>query len=358
MKTPDMIVIGATGEIGRWAVAELTAAGHALIALVRNSDDRATAFRTWVNAHGGDADRITILEGDLTDEAFVFSLATNPATHHVRWIYNLSGKYAWGLTRAEASSVNVAGALQVMDLSTQLPLRPRVVHLSGYLVASPNRLAQLGLHRERTPTSREWKKLYRKLGAYEASKIEGDFAVRAVARSSAIDLTIINPAAILGHSETGEIAQATGFAELVDQLQRGTLAAIPGKPEDWVPHVPVDYLAKFLAAVPPRDHGSFAEYTIMSPETPRFADLIRHIANHLGVSAPKRTIPVSIAKVLLNMGLGRLTGTSAEPLSFLVSYGFDHASADEAATQVGLARPSVLSAISRTADYLKSRAAK
>ena len=79
-------------------------------------------------------------------------------------------------------------------------------------------------------------------------------------------------------------------------------------------------------------------YTVLSPDTPRFADLIRLMAAHLGVKAPTRFIPVKLARVLLKAGLGKLTGSSPEPLSFLVPLAFDVASAEAAALRVGLAR--------------------
>ena len=352
MSVPGIVVFGATGEIGRWLVVDLTASGERVAAVLRKPAARRGEFLSWIDRHGGDAGKIAVIEGDLTHDRLGIDDASYGTLADIRLVYNLGGRYAWGLTRVAAVAVNVDGAVRVVDFAAMLPRKPRVVHVSGYLVASGKRFAQLGLCRDVMPDWRQWSRLYRELGAYEASKMEGDVAVRAAAKRRGTALTIINPAAVIGHSESGEIAQTTGFAELVDQLWRGVMTAIPGTPKDWAPQVPVDYLAKFMARVPAQDTAPVAEYTVLCPDTPRFPDLIRMVAAHLGVPAPKRFIPVGVAKILLKAGLGKLTGTSGEPLSFLVPYDFDTASADAAATRIGLTRPQAAPVLEKTLDHI------
>ena len=319
---------------------------------MRNAGARRDTFAAWIAAHGGNARQLVFIEGDVTRDRLGIDELGRKQIADARLIYNLSARYAWGLSKAEAAAVNVRGAERVIEFAATLPARPRVVHASGYLVASELRLKQLGLRRDETPTQQQWARLYRDLGAYEASKMEGDFAVRADAKRRAVDLTIVNPAAVIGHSETGEIGQITGFGELVDQLWRGVMTAIPGSPDSNVPQVPIDYLAKFLARVPAKDTAAITDYTVLCPDTPRFADLIRLVANHIGVRAPKAFIPVGLAKVLIKGGLGKLTGTSAEPLSFLVPLEFDATAADAAAARVGLTRPPVVPVIQKTLDHI------
>lgn len=352
MNHPGIVIFGATGEIGRWLVVELTAAGETVALVVRNVEARHSEFSSWINRHGGNASNIIYTEGDVTHDWLGISDAVLRTMFCVRLVYNLSGRYSWGMTRPDATAVNVTGAMRVVEFAAALPCRPRVVHASGYLVASEKRLAQLGLRRDQLPTERQWAKLYRDLGAYEASKVEGDFAVRAAAKQHNIDLTIINPAAVIGHSESGEITQITGFGEIVDQLWRGVMSAIPGRPDDWVPHVPVDYVARFMAKIPARDTERMAEYTLLCPGTPTFGEFVRLVASHLGVPAPTRSVPVGAVKVLLKAGLGKLTGMSAEPLSFLVSFDFDTEAADRAAANVGLVCPKLLPALHKTLDHI------
>lgn len=352
MSNPRHVVFGPTGEIGRWLVAELTGAGDQVAVIMRNAGARRDTFAAWIAAHGGNARQLVFIEGDVTRDRLGIDELGRKQIADARLIYNLSARYAWGLSKAEAAAVNVRGAERVIEFAATLPARPRVVHASGYLVASELRLKQLGLRRDETPTQQQWARLYRDLGAYEASKMEGDFAVRADAKRRAVDLTIVNPAAVIGHSETGEIGQITGFGELVDQLWRGVMTAIPGSPDSNVPQVPIDYLAKFLARVPAKDTAAITDYTVLCPDTPRFADLIRLVANHIGVRAPKAFIPVGLAKVLIKGGLGKLTGTSAEPLSFLVPLEFDATAADAAAARVGLTRPPVVPVIQKTLDHI------
>ncbi|GAW42274.1 short chain dehydrogenase [Brevundimonas sp. SH203] len=352
MPDPSVVVFGGTGEIGRWLVVELTAADTAVALVLRNAQGRQAEFSSWIEDHGGDASKIVYVEGDLTLDRLGLGDRFIETLTAVRLVYNLSGRYAWGMTRPEAAAVNVVGAARVVDFAAALPGRPRLVHVSGYLVASQKRLDHLGLRRDPAPTEREWTKLYRRLGPYEASKIEGDFVVRAQAGVRNVDLTVINPGAVIGHSGSGELRQITGFAEIVDQLWRGALSAIPGRPTDWVPHVPVDYVARFMARAPGRDTQSLAEYTLICPDTPRFGAFVGMVAKHMGLRAPRRHVPVGIVRFALKAGLGRVMGVSAEPLSFLTSFDFETETADRAAAAVGLERPRLQPALGRTLDYL------
>jgi pimeloyl-ACP methyl ester carboxylesterase/nucleoside-diphosphate-sugar epimerase len=352
VRSSRSVVLGATGEIGRWLVAELTGSGENVTIVMRNAAARAEEYVKWIAAHQGQPDRLSIVEGDVTQDQLGIEKVDRASLADARLVYNLSGRYAWGLSPAEAAAVNVRGAERVVEFAAKLVGKPRVVHASGYLVAARQRLAQLGLQRDVMPSAQQWQRLYRELGAYEASKMEGDYAVRAAAKERGVNLTIINPAAVIGHSETGEFSQVTGVGELVGQLWRGMMTAIPGTPDICVPQVPVDYLVKFMARVPDTDTTPLAEYTVLSPDTPRFADLIRLMAAHLGVKAPTRFIPVKLARVLLKAGLGKLTGSSPEPLSFLVPLSFDVASAEAAALRVGLARPPIEPVIRKTLDHI------
>ena len=57
-------VTGGTGLIGRWLLPELTKRGE-VTALVRRAADRGTELRAWVTAHGGNADALRLVDGDL-----------------------------------------------------------------------------------------------------------------------------------------------------------------------------------------------------------------------------------------------------------------------------------------------------
>lgn len=216
----DAIVFGATGFIGRSLVAELLTRGQRVAAVVRND-----TLTPWLAAQGVDTGGLELVAADITRP-----LSGLP---EVRDVYNAAARYAFGLGVEEARAANVTGALNVLDWAAVLPGLRRLVHISGYRVSAGDGRPD-----------------YAALGAYEASKAEGDFAVRERARESGVPLTVVNPSTVIGPG------QYLGLATLVEDLWNGRLPAVPGGPDTFLPIVTIDYFVRFLAEVPASPPGS------------------------------------------------------------------------------------------------------
>ncbi|MGN9783316.1 SDR family oxidoreductase [Nonomuraea sp. ZG12] len=350
---PDTLVVGATGFVGRWLTAELLARGRPVAASVRGGPARAAELRTWLREHGVDDRALTVVPADTTRPGLGL-----PATNRtesvrdgenrpdsvqdvedqlgsVRDVFNTAGTFRFGMSRQEARRANVDGALNVLRWAGARPHLRRLVHVSGY------RVAETLTH----PVSEErLAGLYRRYGAYEASKREGDAAVRAIAEKEGIPLTTVNPATVIGHSVTGEAGQYLGLADLVRQLWTGRLPALPGTRRTFVPVVTVDHLARFLAAVPEHDRGPYHAHWVLDDATPELPELVALLARHLGVRAPRLLLPVGLVRRLPRA----LTGADPETLTFLSEERYDTSSADA----VGLRHPPVADALRRWADRL------
>jgi nucleoside-diphosphate-sugar epimerase len=125
---PDSIVFGASGFIGRHLVAELLRRGNTVAAAVRpGSQARLT---TWLDAQGADKARLTIVPSDITRPDLGLPSAAMP--DEARDVYNSAARMEFGLTVEEARTVNVTGALNVLDWAARLPSLRRVVHITGY----------------------------------------------------------------------------------------------------------------------------------------------------------------------------------------------------------------------------------
>ncbi|GIG66600.1 alpha/beta fold hydrolase [Phytomonospora endophytica] len=339
---PDTAVFGATGLIGRWLLLHLLAEGRAVAAVLRDPARSEEDLRTWLREHDTPDDRLTVVTGDVTGGP---SLGLTPADDvlltGVRDVHNTAGLYRFGLGREEARAANVDGALNVLHwAATRTDLR-RLVHVSGYRV---------GLDPEpRYPIPEpELSRLYREKGAYEGSKTESDAAVRVLAAELGVPLTVVNPSTVIGHSATGEAGQYIGLADLVRDIWRGRLPALPGDARTFVPVTTVDHLARFMAMTPVHDHEPGGAHWILNPDTPELPGLVRLLAGHLGVKAPKRHIPVSLLRRLPAW----LTGADPETLGFLTDERYDTASAERLAATAGLAMPPVEESLLRWADRL------
>ncbi|WP_371634648.1 alpha/beta fold hydrolase [Streptomyces zaomyceticus] len=306
----DAIVFGATGFIGRSLVAELLTRGRRVAAAVRTD-----TLTPWLVAQGVDTTRLEIVTADITRP-----LSGLP---EARDVYNTAARFAFGLGLAEARATNVTGALHVLEWAATLSGLRRLVHISGYRVSAADGPAD--------PTG---------LGAYEASKSEADAAVRARARELGVPLTIANPSSVIGPG------QYIGLASFVEDLWRGRLPALPGGPDTFLPIVTIDYFARFLAEVPEGPAGE--HYWVLDDSTPLLPDLIRTIAEHIGVRAPHRTVPVGLLRRLPRT----LTGADPETLPFLSSDRYPTASARAFAASAGLEMPPAADALRAWADDL------
>ncbi|GAA3382292.1 alpha/beta fold hydrolase [Cryptosporangium minutisporangium] len=338
-QTIDSMVFGATGFIGRWLLLELLGQGRVVAAAVRGGAGSAARLRDWLREHGADDGALTTIDTDLSRERLARA-ADEEILGSVRDVFNVAGRYQFGMAPDEARRANVDGALNVLGWGAGLPRLRRLVHLSGYRVSVPE---------ARYPWSaNESRERYRRLGAYEASKVEADAALRVVAAREAVPLTLVNPSTVVGHSVTGEAEQYIGLATTVRDLWNGGLPALAGSRRTFVPVVTVDYLARFMAAVPLHDEGPLTAHWVLDGATPDFPDLVAELVTHLGVSAPRRIVPVGLVRRLPKA----LTRVEPETLSFLSEDRYDTASADRIAAAAGLSQPPVGDVLRRWADRL------
>ncbi|WP_405014367.1 SDR family oxidoreductase [Kitasatospora sp. NBC_01539] len=327
---PTTLLLGADGFLGRWLALDLLRGGHPVAAGLRGGGARDTALRTWLTAHGADTTALTTVDADVSRPGLGLSAADEDLLGEVRDVVNLAARYAFGLSRAEARAANLDGAVHPLRWASGRPALRRVVHLSGYRVGR-----SAGLRHPLPPSDAD--RLYRELGAYEASKTEGDIAVRTLAPELGVPLTVVNPGAVIGHSRTGEAGQYLGLATLVEQLWTGRLPALAGSRRTVVPVVAVDHLAAFLAAAPVHDTAAVQVHTVLDPATPPLPELVAIAARRLGVRAPRLLLPVGLVRRLPRA----LTGVEPETLSFLSEDVYDTESAELLAAAAGLAHPPV-----------------
>ncbi len=341
-RSADVLVTGATGLIGRWLVPELTRLGHVVLIAIRKANARSEAYRRWVAEHGGEPERLVFHEVDL-DRG---DLGLPPgAGEGVRDVFHLAGRYEFGMSREEAHRINVDGSLRVLRWAAERPALRRYVLVSGYRVAAPEVIAEAGPG-PLDDTKRDG--LYRRLGAYEASKFEEHLTVRDESKRLGVPLSLVNPASVIGDSETGETTQFIGLTSTIRDLFNGKMPAMAGGPDIFVPVVTVDYLARFMARLPEYPDAAGGSYWLLDQRTPNLPELVRWVANYAGVKAPTRSLPVGLIAALPRA----LTGVEPETLSFLSTLRYDTQSADELASQMGLTMPDVFSSLERWVDFL------
>lgn len=355
--TQKILMTGITGLIGRWTAAALTRNGATIVAPVRNADQRAHDLVEWISDHGGDAERLILVEGDLATENFLEQEPLRQHLDNITHAYSFAALMDWGLPDGLAKRVNASAVHELLEWAKAQATLQRFVHISGYLVTSPRHREAINfdpaaLALSDTNPKKLLRRLYKRLGAYEASKIEADFLVRKAA-AGGLPTTILNPATVIGASDTGEAHQVFGIEGLIDGLKKGTLSAVPGTPQAWTPLVTIDHVANFAAKVPLQETEESTDYVLLNQGTPTLKNMVGIIADELNLQAPSKHIPVWALRAVLKSGLEKRLGTPAETLAFINDYRFDTSTAEAAAVRSGIAQGDIEIALRRTLRFIE-----
>ena len=353
--TPDQLdafLTGGTGFVGRWLLRSLTASGKRVGVLMRGSETRVAELRAWLDEHQGDGALLSPFSGDLAAPGLGLSTEDADRLAQTPFFFHFGAAFGWGLDPDLAYRANVAGSRELVALAGRSARLERILYPSGFMVAHAERWRALDIPDDPDGPAEHWRRLYHKLGAYEASKYQAHLAITQAVAAADLPLTLVHPAAAAGYSLTGEIDPAQGFAQLVQQVVDRKLAAVPGGADDWLPIVAIDYLAEFCARVVELPEAVGQEYVLLDQRSPRLLEMVTALAEHAGVRAPRRRIPLGLLRFVLRAGLGRVMGTSHESLSFIDSLSYDTASADKAAAQMGLEMPPTRDVMARTAEYV------
>ena len=344
-------VTGGTGFIGQHLLALLTSKGHPVTVLMRQPE-ALPALQALMEQHGGNPQRLTAVAGDLSQPGLGLSAQALRQIETARVVFSLAASFAWGLDHAAARAVTVNGAVAVAQLAARNG--SRLLMLGGFMLENHAHLQRVGVDVQ-VPARTDWPAVYRRVGGYEGSKLEAHFKVLACMQALGGELTLVHPATVCGHSRTGHILPAQPLADLIRQLASGKLSAIPGSAAHWLPVVPVDFLVEMMvaAAFDPEQAGK--QLLALDTRTPNLAGMLELLAGPLGVSAPKRYVPVGLLRWLLKMpGAQKLLKTSVESLDFIQTTRFDTTASQALVLKHQLRWPDLQAALQATARHVAS----
>ncbi|WP_278312396.1 alpha/beta fold hydrolase [Lolliginicoccus levis] len=339
MTTPSRtaLVVGATGFVGRHLILQLAADGVTVLAACRTTGSF-DMLADWLAEHEAAAPPQRVIV-DFRQPRL--GIDNDAKISEVTEIYNCAGAYRFGMSVEEARTANVDSVRELVGLAATLPRLERLVHITGYRVAAHDSSPAPWSDEKASAT-------YGSLGAYEASKLESDDMLRTEAQRLGVPWTIINPSTVSGTSPTGESDQYLGLADMLAELWQGTLQAIPGGPDTFVPVVPVDYLARFMALAATDPEAAGRAYWVLDDQTPPLPKLLALIGEHYQVPVPRWRLPVSVVKRLPQA----MTKADPETLSFLSSDRYPTGGALELADRHGLEMPPATKSLVRWADHL------
>lgn len=347
----ECFVTGGTGFIGQHLLANLSAKGHTLRVLMRRPE-RLAALREQVDNLGGCATRVFAVAGDLEQDNLGLSLADQKVLRRASVIFHLGAHFAWGLSVEQSRAVNVQGAKRVALLAAEQ--KSRLVMIGGYMLNNHEHLQRIGID-PRQPELTNWPAVYRRVGGYEASKLEAHFATQQVMSAKGGEMTVVHPATVCGHSRTGHILDGQPLVALIRNLVQGKLTAVPGSAEHWLPLVTVDYLVELVAvcAFDPAMVGQ--ELLALDDQTPSLRELLAQVAKPLGLKSPKHHISLRLLKWLLSIPpVAWFLNTKPEALDFIQTTRFNTAAVERFANRHGIVKPDIRQALQHTATYVNA----
>lgn len=347
----ECFVTGGTGFIGQHLVAHLSAKGHTVRVLMRRPE-RLTELREQVVKLGGSAARVFAVAGDLERDNLGLSPADREQLRQARVVFHLGAHFAWGLSLEQSRAVNVEGAKRVALLAVEQ--NSRLVMIGGYMLKNHEHLQRIGID-PRSAQQTHWPAVYRRVGGYEASKLEAHFATLELMSAKGGEITVVHPATVCGHSRTGHILDGQPLVELIRNLIQGKLTAVPGTAKHWLPLVTVDYLVELMvvSAFDPAMVGQ--ELLALDEQTPNLQELLVQVAQPLGLKPPRHHISLRVLKLLLSIPpVARFMNTKPEALDFIQTTRFDTAAVEQFAKSHGIAKPDIRQSLQHTATFVNS----
>ncbi len=256
------LVTGATGLIGSHLVEALTGQGIRVRALVRRSSDLNDI------AHAGPE----LCYGDITDPA-----AVRRAVAGMDWVFHTAARMNdWGDWKL-FSDANVRATESLLQASAAAGVK-RFIHTSSTGVTGLDALTNVD---ETAP--------YCGIGNYEVSKVESEKLAVRYAREGRLAVTIVRPCWTLGPRARRHVPL------LIQYLLSGKLVVI-GKGDNPLSFLDPRDAARGMiqAASSPRAIGEIYHLTNGCASDTQMT-LYRLLAERLGVPAPTRHVPFSMA---------------------------------------------------------------
>lgn len=194
-------------------------------------------------------------------------------------------------------------------------------------------------------------RVYRRAGAYEASKLEGALKVGSLAARDGLDYVEVQSGTVAGHSLSGELAAGQSLRGLIDNLVAGRLARVPGMPRHWLPLISVDALAEVIATAATAERAPRV-LLALDRRTPSLAGLMAGFSDVLACRAPSGYLPLPLLAGLLKIpGMPQLMRTAPESLHFIQTARFDTSVLEGFVRSQNLPWPDMQDVIRRTAEY-------
>jgi nucleoside-diphosphate-sugar epimerase len=301
--------------------------------------------RDIVAAHPNLADRIGLIEGDLTAP-----LDHVPAAD-IREIWHLAAAYFLEVPRDLGMRVNVTGTTQVLDLAERAPQLEKLHYFSTCYVSGryPGLFTEADLEMKGQTFN----------NFYEETKHLAEIEVRR--RMGRIPITVYRPSVVVGDSATGATQKFDGPYVVIQWIMRQPrIAMLPvaGRPSRyWFNVVPRDFIMDAIEHLSARNDIAGKTYALAQPEPLTVDETIDAIAEATGHTIVRLPVTKGMAKAALRYVPGverlmRIPPAAVDYFTHPTSYDTTNATRDLAGS--GIAPPPLRSYAPRLVDFVRA----
>lgn len=328
-----ILITGSTGAIGKQILKSFANTDDKLILLVRNPKKVMTQL-SWANKTF--LQRTTIIKGDLTNHHLGLSPKDYSTALTANVIIHSGGTMNIQLDDFTAKQMFAAGAESMIELAKSIHQKmglKHFIHVVGYM--SPFDEAN-----SRTITEDPWQmKQFMKNGnSYERYKFLADLYVRQQASKIGFPLSVVNPSTVVGGQATGETEQIGGFGHLVGMTRRKLMLFIPGGKKYWLPMVSDVVLGDTIVYLAQMGNVRSKTYSFTpnKTESMNMIELSRLVSTQLQILKPRLTIPTSVIKIILTLGVGKLFNIPTGTIGFVSKKVFDNQATNQLIREMGI----------------------
>jgi nucleoside-diphosphate-sugar epimerase len=257
----NVFLTGATGFLGKTIVKKLISENHTITTLLMPGEP------------DSGLERARIVRGDITEpETLTSKMDGNDVIIH------LAGSVGYGLRMKTCLRINKEGTYNVAREALRSGIH-RFIHFSS--VSVYGRISGV-------PITEDFP--MKKIGdPYGDTKIDAECVLHEFAEDG-LDLTIVRPTVIYGPGDDKFLPK------LIENMRSGK-ARIVGDGGNSVDLIHVDDVADFTSIILRDERTIGRVYNLTNPVNPTWKEMLNIVASEMGIPAPEKHIPYSLAMV-------------------------------------------------------------
>jgi thioester reductase-like protein len=295
--------------------------------------------------------RVNLVEGDAAAIDFGLSGAEFKAlAREVTHLHHCAEVTHLGVDRKTAEHVNIGGTQEALEFARSCAHLQCMVHHSTAHV-SGDRTGVVG--EADLDAGQQFRNVV------EETKARAEKVVRAAMTS--VPVAVVRPATLVGDSRTGAVDRFDGpylLILLVVTSPPDLALPLPGRGDDPLHVVPVDWVARAAVAIGSDPRGRGQTFHLVDPHPLSARRVFELAARAGGRPGPRGSIPANLAKALLRApGIDRFAKSPRALLDALTtSVSYDARQADALLGALGVpACPPLESYIDLLVDYVQQR---